>query len=117
MKKHQGMTLKTAPDKSAIIRLYEAVVGCLESAQQAHINGNEDQAKQQTDQAMSAILALDSMLDTKHGGVVAKKIKQLYSDAQKELTCFKVDFEPDHLEPVLRRFRQLSNSWKAVAWE
>jgi len=98
-------------------QLFSKIIGAINAAKVAAVNGRIDERHQQVSKATAALMGLRRALDLERGGAIASSLDRLYHFALLRLTEFEIKNDARHAEEAISVLAPIGESWRSLANE
>ncbi len=104
--------VKTADSKKLVVMLYEGAISFLKIAKDRLLKNDMAAKGIYIGKAQDIILELNSSLDMKRGGKIARSLRNLYLFMNRTLIQANIQNDPKKIENVIEILEKLLPAWK-----
>jgi len=113
--RYQEMDVNTATPLQLVVMLYDAAVGALEMARD-HMQRNDIAGRgREVNKCVAIISELQSSLNMKDGGEIARSLNNLYDYMKRTLFKANIEQDPALVAEVEGLLKNLRSAWRQIA--
>ncbi len=113
--RYQEVAIRTANPMQLIVILYDAAICSLQEAREHIENKNIEARSRSVNKCISIISELQSSLDQKKGGDIARSLNRLYDYMKTRIFMANAERNPRILEEVESLLQNLQSAWRTLA--